>query len=224
MDSGPLTALAPNVTLVGVWLAAILTLMVYSHLLNDNPLSRVAEHLFVGTAAGYAMVLAYYNVIWPKLIQPLQADWQANYLLLIPAGLAVMLLVRPVPYLRALASLPLGLIVGVGAALAVAGAIAGSLLPQVSATMLSLDPSQPLEILANNILIVVGVCCTILYFFFTAKPGSLAATALSLPRAVGKWAMIVAFGAIFAATVTARLSLLVGRAQFILGDWLGLLK
>ncbi len=224
MDSGPLAALAPNVKLVGVWIAAILTLMVYSHLVNDNPLSRLAEHLFVGTAVGYSFVLAYHNVLWPRLIEPLINDPQANLALAAPAILAVLLLVRPIPPLRGLASLPLGIIVGVGTALAVAGAIAGSLLPQAGATMLSLDPAQRPEVLVNNLLIIVGVISTVLYFFFTAKQKSVPGAALRVASFIGKWTMILAFGALFATTVTARLALLVGRAQFMLGDWLGLLK
>ena len=71
-------------------------------------------------------------------------------MLIFPAMLVVLLLLRPVARLRALASLPLGVIVGVGSALAVAGAVAGSLLPQVQATMLSLNPAQPLETVINN--------------------------------------------------------------------------
>ena len=223
MDSS-LTALAPNVKLVGVWVAAILTLMVYSHLVKDNPLSRLAEHLFVGAAVGYAAVLAYHNVLWPRLIRPLLTDPQANLALVVPAALAVLLLVRPIAPLRALASLPLAVIVGVGAALAIAGAVAGSLIPQARATMLSLNPQQPVDSLINNTLIIIGVVSTVLSFFFTAKQSSVAGSGLRVAAVIGKWTMILAFGAVFASTVTARLALLVGRAQFLLGDWLGLLK
>ena len=223
MDSS-LTALAPNVKLVGVWVAAILTLMVYSHLVKDNPLSRLAEHLFVGAAVGYAAVLAYHNVLWPRLIRPLLTAPQANLALVVPAALAVLLLVRPIAPLRALASLPLAVIVGVGAALAIAGAVAGSLIPQARATMLSLNPQQPVDSLINNTLIIIGVVSTVLSFFFTAKQSSVAGSGLRVAAVIGKWTMILAFGAVFASTVTARLALLVGRAQFLLGDWLGLLK
>jgi hypothetical protein len=215
---------APNVQLVGVWVAAILTLMVYSHLVKDNPLSRLAEHLFVGTAVGYAVVLAYDNVLLPRLIRPLANDPRHNLILLVPAVLAVLLLLRPLAPLRALASLPLAVIVGVGGALAIAGAVAGSLLPQVGATMLSLNPSQSRGVFINNLLIVVGVISTVLYFFFTAKQKSVAGAGLRVASFIGKWTMILAFGAVFATTVTARLALLVGRAQFLLGDWLGLIR
>jgi hypothetical protein len=224
MDNGQAAIMAPNVTLVGVWVAAILTLMVYSRLIKDNPLARLAEHLFVGAAVGYAAVLAYHNVLLPNLIRPLTIDPAHNVALFAPAILVVFLLLRPIAPLRALASLPLAVVVGAGAALAIAGAVAGSLLPQVRATMLSLSLAQPAEVFINNLLIVVGVISTILYFFFTAKDSTLPGRGLRVASFIGKWTMILAFGAVFATTVTARLSLLVGRAQFLMGDWLGLLK
>jgi len=225
MESSQAAAvLAPNINIIGVWVAAILTLMVYSHLLKDNPLSRLAEYLFVGVAAGYALVLACHNVLWPKLIQPLLTDPEANYVLFIPATLSLLLLLRPIGPLRVLASLPLAVVIGVGAALAVAGAAAGSLLPQAAATMLSLDAAQPVQTLVNNLLIVVCVLSTILYFFFTAKEKSVAGRLLRVPSFIGKWTLILTFGILFAATITSRLALLVGRLQFLFGDWLGLIK
>jgi hypothetical protein len=224
MDSGQVAAQAPNIRLVGIWVAAILTLMVYSRLIDDNPLSRLAEHMLVGVAAGYAAVLAYYNVLWPRLIQPLWENPLDNLALLIPATLAVLLLVQPIVRLRPLASLPLGLVLGVGAALAIAGALAGSLIPQVQATMLSLDLAQPLKTVINNAVVIAGVIGTVFYFYFTVRPNSAPGRALHGAAAIGKWTMILSFGAVFATTLTARLAVLIGRMQFLLGDWLGLVK
>jgi hypothetical protein len=224
MDGGQAATQAPNIRLVGIWVAAILTLMVYSRLIGDNPLSRLAEHLLVGVAAGYAAVLAYYSVLWPRLIQPLWEHPLDNLHLILPATLVVLLLLRPVARLRPLASLPLGIVLGVGCALAIAGALAGSLIPQVQATMLSLDPSQPLKTVINNAIVIAGVIGTLLYFYFTARPNSAAARGLHGAAVVGKWTMILSFGAVFATTLTARLAVLIGRMQFLLGDWLGLIK
>jgi hypothetical protein len=41
---------------------------------------------------------------------------------------------------------------------------------------------------------------------------------------VGVWFMMIGFGASFGYTVMARLSLLIGRLQFLLGDVMGLIK
>ena len=59
---------------IEVWVAFVLTLMAFSYLLGDNPIFRLAEHLFVGTAAGYAVVVAYHNILRPKLFVPLIAE------------------------------------------------------------------------------------------------------------------------------------------------------
>ena len=40
-----------NAELIGTWLATLLTIIVYTYLLGDNFLYRLAEHLFVGSAA-----------------------------------------------------------------------------------------------------------------------------------------------------------------------------
>ena len=46
----------------GTLVAAILTFMVWSYLLGDNPAFRIAEHLFVGTAIGFAVLVAWFNM------------------------------------------------------------------------------------------------------------------------------------------------------------------
>ncbi|MBT5714752.1 hypothetical protein HOI71_27140, partial [Candidatus Poribacteria bacterium] len=38
---------------IGIWIAAALTLCLYSFLYRDNPFYKFAEHLFVGVAQGY---------------------------------------------------------------------------------------------------------------------------------------------------------------------------
>ena len=54
-----------------VWIAAALTLFVFSFLYKDNPLYKFAEHLFVGVSAGYYIVLNYWTVIVANLYDPL---------------------------------------------------------------------------------------------------------------------------------------------------------
>ena len=53
--------------IVGTWVAAFLTLMVLSYLFGNNPFFRLAQYLFIGVAAGYAVVLAWNQVLWPRL-------------------------------------------------------------------------------------------------------------------------------------------------------------
>jgi hypothetical protein len=62
--------------------------------------------------------------------------------------------------------------------------------------------------------------CTVIYFFFTTKKIAV----LDAPARFGRLVMMVAFGASFANTVMARVSIFLGRVQFLLGDWLHVIK
>jgi len=72
----------------------------------------------------------------------------------------------------------------------------------------------------NIILIFVGTISILLYFFFSKAHKGVYGKFTS----IGIWFMMVGFGASFGYTVMARISLLIGRVQFLLGDWLGLIK
>ena len=54
--------------IIGAWLAAFLTISILSFLYKENPLYKIAEHLFVGTSAGWGVVIAYWQVIQPDLL------------------------------------------------------------------------------------------------------------------------------------------------------------
>jgi len=72
---------------------------------------------------------------------------------------------------------------------------------------------------ADTLLIVLGVVSVLCYFFFSAEHRGV----LGAASRVGIVFLMVAFGASFGYTVMARESLVIGRIQFLLGEWLGLL-
>ena len=57
---------------------------------------------------------------------------------------------------------------------------------------------------------------TLVYFFFTLEKKGVQGAVSK----VGRYVMMIAFGAAFGNTVMARVSLFLGRMQFLLGDWL----
>ena len=72
----------------------------------------------------------------------------------------------------------------------------------------------------DNILVAAGTFAGLIYFFFSKEhKGAFGATAK-----VGIWVIMITFGATFGYTVMSRMSLLIGRMDFIFGDWLGLIK
>jgi hypothetical protein len=65
--------------------------------------------------------------------------------------------------------------------------------------------------------LVVGVVCTLVFFFFSTEHKGPVGGAAKL----GIWYLMVSFGAAYGFTVMSRISLLIGRFQFLLGKWLG---
>ncbi|MBI2845873.1 MAG: hypothetical protein HYX86_04940 [Chloroflexi bacterium] len=213
---------------VGTWAAAILTLMVFSFLLSDNPLFRLAEHLLVGTTLAYATVVAVQQVLLPRLVTPLAQAPQANWHLFVPLGLGLLLFFKVSRSLSWVGNVSLAFLFGVGAALAIGGGLSSSLLPQVRDTIVSLSPADlgpgtsGLTSALDNLLLVVGTLGTLAYFNFTARSRK------SMPQQIvfglGRGFIMITLGALFANLAISRLSLLLERLQFLLGDWLGLIS
>ncbi len=213
---------------VGTIVAMILTLCVFSYLLGDNALYRLAGHIFVGVAVGYAVVIAFHNVISAKLLLPLvdainRNDWGSVSLLALTLLMGLLLLTRPLKGLSWLGSLSVAVLLGVGAALAIGGALLGTLLPQIGATAdISLYVSRygPALGLFSGLLVLIGAIGVLLHFHYGEdQEGPLAGVRDRVVRlwgGLGRWFMLIAFGAILATTFVSRLSLLAGRVQFLL--------
>jgi hypothetical protein len=215
--------------------AVLLTLFVFSFLLGDNVLYRLAEHLFVGVAVGYAVVAAFHWVLVPRLLLPLAEslegqNWEQAALSLIGLLLGLLLLLKPVRSLSWWGNVSVALLLGVGAALAIGGALLGTLIPQVAATG---DVPRYLAMygpglgLLSGIIVVVGTIGVVLHMTFgRGREGRLAALQDAVVQSwggLGRWFILVAFAAILATTFLSRLSLLVGRVQFLLDSVQGLL-
>jgi hypothetical protein len=202
----------------GLWVAGVLTLMVYSFLVEDNPLFRLAEHLLVGTALGYAALVVLRNFLVPTVVMVLSPTASVAPVTRLMIGLGLVWglllmfwLVRPV---RWLASWPLAIVFGVGSALAVGGALVGTLIPQVGATMGPLKGNELLDNLITFVIVVAGLA----YFFFVARQESPVGRGIQSVARVGRWFLVVALGCVLGARAISLLGALVERFQFI-GLW-----
>ena len=201
---------------IGIWIAAFLTLAIYSFLYKDNPFYKVAENIFVGVSAGYWAVILWFNYTWPNLFEPLVNE--GSFINLIPILVGLMMFAPLIPKINWLVRIPLTFTMGVGMALVITQRIQGDIFPQLQATFLPLLGVSPL-VLISHLLIIVGIISTLVYFYFSKEHrGILGSTAK-----LGIWFMMVAFGASFGYTVMARISLLIGRVYFLLHNWLGLI-
>jgi len=196
-------------TAIGIWMAAIGTLAIYSFLYRDNPIYRAAEQILVGLSVGYLLVITIKTTLVPKVATPILAGdiWG------IAAAIWVLLMwTRILPRFGWLARLPLAVIVGAGAGLSIPAMLKARVLSQMGA-MLRGQPGFDAWVGA------LGVISTLAYFYFT-RPQKGAFKALAR---LGTWYLMIFFGATFGYTIMSRLSLLIGRTDFLLGTWLGLL-
>ncbi len=203
----------------GYWVAAILTLCIYSFLYKDNPFYKFAESLFVGIGAAYWLAMIYHNTLKPKLFIPLFPGDSGEPFLwyrIFPGILAVFMLLRFFPKLSWLSRWALAFIVGMYAAVNLTGFAQADFVEQIHATMRTpLAGGGPLALILN-LIAIIGVISVLIYFFFSKEHKG----ALGAGAKVGIWFLMVAFGASFGYTVMGRVSLLIGRMTFLLRDWL----
>jgi len=191
-------------------IAALLTLFIFSFLYKDNPFYRFAEHLLVGVSMGYAIPLVYINAFIPFVYRPIFLE--GNFWLIIPSCIGILYIFRFTKNLSWLSRYPIAFgmgIVGMGVPMS----MHSSVLVQMRNAMRPVDS-------INSLLIFIGTVTILLYFYFSKPHKGLYGKFTN----VGIWFMMVGFGASFGYTVMARISLLIGRIQFLLGDFLGFIK
>lgn len=221
---------------IGLWLAAFFTLAVFSFLAGDNPAYKFTESIVIGVSAGYWMVVAFWETLVPKLLANLAPDmvkaWcmpnleggAFNPIALIPLGLGIMLLSQLTPLGRHVGRWPLAFVIGTFAGLKMVSHVESDIIEQVRATMLPLvafedDGSFAAWASIRNVLIIVGVLCTLAYFVFSVEHKG----AVGRAARVGVWFLMITFGSAFGFTVMGRIALLAARFEFLFIDWLWLI-
>ena len=221
---------------IGIWIGALLTFCVFSFLYKDNPFYKLAEHLFVGVSAGYYIILNWWTVIYPNLLEPLTKAFAGKGVtertgmfaaelgdyrgfLLFPALLGVLLFTRLFGRIGWLSRWSLAIIIGVYAGLQTTGFAQGDFVAQVQASL------QPLwtgnfGTSVSAVIFTVGLITSLLFFFFSREHKG----ALGVASRIGVFFLMVGFGAGYGYTVMSRVSLLIGRFQFLLEDWLGIVR
>ena len=210
--------IAADWTGFGVILAAGLTLSLYSFLYKDNPLYKFVEHLFVGVAAAYVLGLVWYNTLLAEIVNSLiRGEGEARWSLLMPTFLGALMLTRLVPRISWLSRIAFAFVVGLGAGLTIPRYLSAFILAQMEPSLRPL--SWSVEGL-NLAIILVGVVAVMVYFLFSVEHTGVVGGISK----VGIWFLMISFGASFGYTVMARLSLLIGRTQFLLDDWLHVME
>jgi hypothetical protein len=222
-----------NWTVIGIWIGALLTLCIYSFLYKDNPFYKFAEHVYVGISAGYLLAQDFWIQLRPNLFLPLWNDYAqgqvhfgfipAHWYLFIPGVLGLLVFTIFIPKVSWMFRYTLAFTVGVFSGLAITAELSARVLPQIESTIQPLlaFPAGRFSAWGTfcNLVLVAGVLSTLVYFFFSKEHKGFIGAGAKL----GIWYLMVAFGAAFGYTVMARISLLIGWMQFLLGDWLHLM-
>lgn len=218
----------PTSEILGIMLAAGLTLAMYSFLYRDNPLFKFAEHLYLGVSVGYAITIAVhqylakqlYDPLIEPLISPETAQQSPQWMVLIPVALGFCMLARFVPRYAWLSRYAFAIIVGWGAGLMIPQVVVTYLFRQVQAMMTAFDGPQTILGAFSSAIVLAGVISVVVYFFFSVKHVG----PVRRISGLGIIFIMVSFGATFGFTVMTRISLLTGRAMFLLKDWLDILE
>jgi hypothetical protein len=199
------------------WVAAIATLAVGSYLVGSRRPFVLMQHLLAGLATGYLVLLAIRDVLVPRLMVPLLERPRENALL-VPALVLVGMLIGA-SWLPRRAMAPVGaILVGGLAAFALGGAVVGTILPQIAAA-LPVTRAAAADLVGE--LISLAITSLVLLAFLHGSPRG----ALTLRAAtVGRWLLVGGIGGWIGFLVVSRLSLLVDRIGFLLGDWLTVLR
>ena len=199
----------------------VLTLMVFSYLIGDNPLFRFAVYLFIGSASGYAAAIVWYQLVYPSIqklpsLEPLQL-----IIGIVPIFLGVTLFSKLLPRISWIGNFAMAVLVGVGAATTIGGALIGTLIPQALASMNGLDfrgagsNSGAFYKLFEGAIMLIGTVVTLVYFQFSAKrteDGSLKRNPIiEILAWLGRIFIAVTFGVLFASVYMTALTAMIER-------------
>jgi hypothetical protein len=230
-------------TTFGTMVGAAITIAIMSQLYKDNPLFKLAEHMFVGSALGYGLVVAWYSmwvneiipglepivtVGWRALIHPIQVAEEAGktqligvWSVILPGILGLLMYTRLNRKTAWISRIPFAVMIGFGVGMAIPAEITANLLNQLRPMMVDMfhNAKGDFHVQRDILVIFIGVLCTLFYFFFSLEHKGPA----KVVSKTGIYFLMVAFGASFGYTVMGRLSLLIGRINYLFRDWIPLI-
>jgi hypothetical protein len=213
-----------SIELISAFVGLILTVLVFSYLIGDNPLFRFAIYLFIGVSSGYAATAVWHNVLMPRLFTRLD-DLNQLILLIVPLILGISLLAKLSPRISWLGNFAMAVLVGVGAATAVGGALIGTLLPQAEAAMNMFDPGAPgggsfFARLFQGGVMLIGTVLTLASFHYTlGRAADGAAKSNRILDGVawaGRLFLAITLGVLFAGVYMAALTAMIERLSSLI--------
>jgi len=208
------------IELISAAIGLILTLLVFSYLIGDNVLYRIAIYIFIGVSSGYAAVVILYSVLLPRIGNlQLGGDLVQLGISLVPFILGLTLFAKFSPRISWLGSFATALLAGVGAATVLSGAVVGTLIPQTQAAM-GAFASPSLQLLFEGAIMLGGTVLTLIYFQFSASRAADGSVKRNMGIEILAWGgrifIAITFGALFAGVYMASLTAMIERLSSII--------
>lgn len=216
---------------LGVLIGGVCVLAIYSFLYRENPFYRLFEHVFIGVATGYGVVLTVVIFVWPDWLKPVLglnlAPWEGynpwELLMVLPFAFGCGILFMLSRKHAWIARIVIGAGLGMSAGLAFKGFF-NHYVPLMVDSFRPLVAFQPgrgggeldWATMAEHFIFLVTLVCVMTYFFFSFEHDK---PVIKQASFAGRYLMMITFGAFFGATVMARMALLIDRLQFLTGDW-----
>jgi MFS family permease len=209
--------------LIGGGVATLLSLFVLSRAVADNPLYRFAQSLLIGTALGYVAAVLIRTALVPPSIALLSGAATPQQVAATALGLllGLILLTRFGRQRGSFwANIPLAVLFGIGAALALVGAVRGTITPQLLDTVRMDGLGGDLAARIGSGILALLTLITLLTFTYTTSARQLDQREGVLRRGlrgIGRLLILLTFGVFFAATIRTYIAALVGRLDAING-------
>ncbi len=194
-------------------IGGILTLAIFTFLYKDNPVYRMAESLLVGISIGYVLVITWSNTIMDTLFTPLVHG--GEFTLLIPMILGLLMFGRFHQSTSFLSRYSMAVLIGSGAGVAIPAMLGARTLAQLSATV-ELVKADSILTGFSAVIVIIGLLCTLSYFYFSREHSGW----MGRSAKIGTYFLMIFFGTTFGYTVMSRMSIFIGRIDFLLSDFL----
>jgi len=213
-----------SIEIISALIGLILTLMVFSYLIGDNPLFRIAVYLFIGVASGYAATVIVNYVLIPRFSSLQPDDINQLILAMIPLLFGVTLLAKLSPRISWIGNFAMAVLVGVSAAVAIGGALLGTLMPQLGAAIGKFDVRSAgggllvASKLLQGVVMLGGTVFTLASFHFTAGRASDGTPQrnpiIEAIASVGRLFIAITLGVVFAGVYMSALTAMIERLSF----------
>ena len=170
----------------------------------------------MGVSAGYLLTITFHDNFIPYIYDPIKSVFTegkyAELQILIPTVLGLMMFTQFAPKYGWMVRLPFAFMMGYYAGASIAPGIQADIFEQICGTAAPFGSLDSISSIINSVLILVGVICTLIYFFFSKEHKGITGGFSE----VGIIFLMIGFGAAFGYTVMSRISLLIGRIDFLL--------